>query len=113
MPNNLPAQLTSFIGREEEMREARELLSRLRLLTLTGAGGTGKTRLALHLAAEMLAELHDGAFFVDLSPLTDPALVPSAIAQALGVPPVAGRPILEALKDYLRDKELLLVVDNF
>jgi predicted ATPase/class 3 adenylate cyclase len=113
MPNNLPPQLTSFVGREEEMREAKELLSQLRLLTLTGAGGTGKTRLALRLAADMLGDFRDGAFFVDLSPLTDPALVPSAIAQALQVPPVVGRSVLDAVKDYLCDKELLLIVDNF
>jgi predicted ATPase/class 3 adenylate cyclase len=112
-PNNLPAQLTSFVGRDGEIAEVRRLLGRARLLTLTGAGGTGKTRLALRSAAEVLTEYADGAFFVDLSSLTDPALVPSVVAQALGVPEVAGRPILEALKDHLRDKELLLVVDNF
>jgi predicted ATPase/class 3 adenylate cyclase len=112
-PNNLPAQLTSFVGREEEIAEVRRLLSETRLLTLTGAGGTGKTRLALQVAAEVLTEYRDGAFFVDLSSLTDPALVPSAAAGALGVSEVAGRPILEAVKDHLRDKELLLVADNF
>jgi predicted ATPase/class 3 adenylate cyclase len=112
-PNNLPLQLTSFIGREEEMAEAMQLLSRTRLLTLTGAGGTGKTRLALQMGAELLAEFPDGAFFVDLSSLTDPALVPSAVAQVLEVPEVAGRPILEVLKDHILAKEVLLIVDNF
>src|SRR5918992_157033 len=112
-PNNLPAQLTSFVGREEEMAEVRGLLSRTRLLTLTGAGGTGKTRLALQVATEVLTEYRDGSFFVDLSTLTDPALVPSAVADALGVPEVGGRPILEAVKDHLRNKDLLLVLDNF
>ncbi|TML00430.1 MAG: adenylate/guanylate cyclase domain-containing protein [Actinobacteria bacterium] len=112
-PNNLPLQLTSFVGREEPIAEIRELLGRTRLLTLTGAGGTGKSRLALQVATEILTEYRDGSFFVDLSPVTDPALVPSAIAQALGVPEVAGRPILEAVKTHLHDQELLLVVDNF
>jgi predicted ATPase/class 3 adenylate cyclase len=112
-PNNLPAQLTSFVGREEEMAEVRGLLSRTRLLTLTGAGGTGKTRLALQVATEVLTEYRDGSFFVDLSALTDPALVPSAVADALGVPEVGGRPIIEAVEDHLRDKDLLLVLDNF
>jgi predicted ATPase/class 3 adenylate cyclase len=112
-PNNLPPQLTSFVGREDEIAEVTRLLGTTRLLTLTGAGGTGKTRLALQVAAETLTDYKDGAFFVDLSSVTDPTLVPSAVAQALRVPEVAGRPILEALQDHLRDKELLLVVDNF
>ena len=112
-PNNLPVQLTSFVGREDEIAEVRRLLGRTRLLTLTGAGGTGKTRLCLRVAAEVLTEFADGAYFADLSPLTDPALVPSVLAQALGVPEVAGRPILEAVKDHVRDKEVLLIADNF
>jgi predicted ATPase/class 3 adenylate cyclase len=112
-PNNLPAQLTSFVGREEEIAEVRELLGGTRLLTLTGPGGTGKTRLALQTAAETLTEYKDGAFFVDLSSLTDPALVPAAVAGALGVPEVAGQPILEMVKDHLRDRDLLLILDNF
>src|SRR5205823_9170598 len=97
-PNNLPPQLTSFVGREEEIREVRRLLGASRLLTLTGAGGTGKTRLALQAAAETLTDREHGAFFVDLSTVTDPALVPSAVARALGVPEVAGRPILDGVK---------------
>jgi predicted ATPase/class 3 adenylate cyclase len=112
-PNNLPAQLTSFVGREEDIAEVRDLLGRTRLLTLTGPGGTGKTRLALQVAAETLTEYRDGAFFVDLSSLTDPGLVPSAVAQALGVPEVAGRPIQETVIEHLRDRELLLIADNF
>jgi predicted ATPase/class 3 adenylate cyclase len=112
-PNNLPVQLTSFVGREGEIAEIRRLLSRTRLLTLTGAGGTGKTRLALEVAADVLPEFPDGAFFVDLSALTDPALVPSAIARAMGVAEEAGRPILQGVRDHVRDKGLLLIADNF
>jgi predicted ATPase/class 3 adenylate cyclase len=112
-PNNLPAQLTSFVGRGEEIDEVRKLLGGTRLLTLTGPGGTGKTRLALHVATEVLTEYADGAFFVDLSSVFDPTLAPSAVAGALGVPEVAGRTIMECLKDHLRDRELLLIIDNF
>ena len=112
-PSNLPLQLTSFVGREDEIAEVKRLLERARLLTLTGAGGTGKSRLALQVASELLAGFSDGAFFVELASVTDPALVPSALAKALGVPEVPGRAIPEAVQNHLRDKELLLVVDNF
>jgi predicted ATPase/class 3 adenylate cyclase len=112
-PNNLPPQLTSFVGREEEVAEVERLLDRTRLLTLTGPGGSGKSRLALRVAAELLPRYQDGACFVDLSPVTDPALVPAAVANALGVPEAAERPILDGLKDHLRHRELLQVVDNF
>jgi len=112
-PNNLPLQLTSFVGREDQIAEIQELLRQVRLLTLTGPGGTGKTRLALQVAAETVRDYTDGAFFVDLSPVKDPGLVPAAIARALGVVEVAGVPILDTLKAHLQHKELLLVVDNF
>jgi predicted ATPase/class 3 adenylate cyclase len=112
-PNNLPAQLTSFIGRDEEMDEIRRLLGGTRLLTLTGPGGTGKSRLALKVAVDTLTEYRDGAFFVDLAPVRDPELVPGVVARALGVPEIPGTPVLEVVKEYLRDRELLLVVDNF
>lgn len=112
-PNNLPLQLTSFVGREGEIAKVRALLDETRLLTLTGAGGTGKTRLSLQVAGEILTEFRDGAFFVDLSSVTDPALVPSAVAGALDVPEVPGRTILEGVKEHLVTRELLLVVDNF
>ena len=112
-PNNIPPQLTSFVGREREIAEVRSHLERTRLLTLTGAGGTGKTRLSLEVAGRVLTEYADGVFLIDLSSVTDPALVPSAVAGALGVPEVAERPILEAVKGHLSTKELLLVVDNF
>jgi hypothetical protein len=85
-PGNLPVQLTSFVGREQEIAEVRALLEQTRLLTLTGAGGTGKSRLALQVAAELLAGFRDGAFFVDLSSVTDPALVPSVVARPLPSP---------------------------
>src|SRR4051794_34177088 len=85
-PNNLPAQLTSFVGRHDEIAEVRDLLGRTRLLTLTGAGGSGKTRLALRVATETLTDYEDGACFVDLSDVVDPALVPAVVARALGVP---------------------------
>jgi predicted ATPase/class 3 adenylate cyclase len=112
-PGNLPAQLTSFVGREDETAEAVRLLGQARLLTLTGAGGTGKSRLALHVAERLRPGYRDGAFFADLSTVTDPGLVPSVLARALGVPEAPGRPVLEALCDHLRDRRLLLVVDNF
>jgi predicted ATPase/class 3 adenylate cyclase len=112
-PNNLPVELTSFVGRDEELARVTELLSRGRLLTLTGAGGTGKTRLALRLASELLSAFRDGVFFVDLSAVRDPALVPAEIAKELGVAENPGRSIVEGLEDHLRTKELLLVVDNF
>src|SRR5918995_1233595 len=112
-PNNLPLQLTSFVGREEEIAEVERLLGQSRLLTLTGPGGSGKSRLALRVAAALLPRFRDGSCFVDLSPVTDPALVPAAVANALGVPEAAGRPILDEVKEHLRHRELLQVVDNF
>jgi predicted ATPase/class 3 adenylate cyclase len=111
-PNNLPVQLTSFVGREDEVAEVGRLLQGTRLLTLTGPGGTGKTRLALEVAAETLLQYADGATFVDLSSVTDPALVPASLAAALDVQEVPGRPIIDAVEDHLRDRQLLLVVDN-
>jgi predicted ATPase/class 3 adenylate cyclase len=112
-PSNLPLQLTSFVGREEEIAEVERLLGQARLLTLTGPGGSGKTRLALQVAAALLTRFQDGACFVDLSPVTDPTLVPAAVANALGVPETAERPILDGVKEHLRHRELLQVVDNF
>jgi predicted ATPase/class 3 adenylate cyclase len=112
-PNNLPVQLTSFVGREAVIAEVERLLGQSRLLTLTGPGGSGKTRLAVQVAAELLPRFRDGAFFADLSSVTDPALVPSVVARAVGAPQVTGRPVMEAVEQHLRDKRLLLVVDNF
>lgn len=112
-PNNLPMQLTSFIGRSREIGEVKQLLSKERLLTLTGPGGSGKTRLALQVAAERIEYFHDGVFFVALAPITDPRLVASTIAQSLGITETAGRSVVDGLKDYLQRKTLLLLLDNF
>jgi predicted ATPase/class 3 adenylate cyclase len=113
-PNNLPIQLTSFVGREQELARVKEyLLDGTRLLTLTGPGGTGKTRLALQAAAETLTGFQDGAFFVDLAPVTDPEVVISKIASALGVMEQADRSLQDTLEEHLRDKDILLVLDNF
>ncbi|HEX3630841.1 MAG TPA: tetratricopeptide repeat protein [Candidatus Dormibacteraeota bacterium] len=112
-PNNLPTQMTSFIGRDDQVREAKALLGRSRLLTLTGPGGTGKTRLSLQLATDVLDQFPDGVFFVPLAAVTDPELVPSAIAQALAVQSTGTRRPIDVLLDYLHDKRTLLVLDNF
>jgi predicted ATPase/class 3 adenylate cyclase len=112
-PNNLPTQLTSFIGRDDQVREAKGLLARSRLLTLTGPGGTGKTRLSLEIAAEVLDQFSDGVYFVPLSAVHDPELVASAIAQALAISTTGSRRPIDALLDYLREKQTLLVLDNF
>jgi predicted ATPase/class 3 adenylate cyclase len=110
---NLPAERTSFVGREREMARIGELLETSRLLTLTGPGGTGKTRLALKVAAHQLGGFPDGVFLVDLSTISDPLLVTSAMAAAVGVREDPGRELLESLIDHLRERQLLLVLDNF
>ena len=112
-PNNLPTQLTTFIGRDAELDEAAGLLASTRLLTLTGPGGTGKTRLSLQLAARTAEDFPDGVFFVALEPVREPMLVAPRIAAAVGVVEGSVRPIAELLADWLRDKRLLLVLDNF
>jgi predicted ATPase/class 3 adenylate cyclase len=112
-PNNLPTQLTSFIGRDDQVREAKQLLARSRLLTLTGPGGTGKTRLSLEIAANVLDHFPDGVYFVPLSAIHDPELVPSAIAQALSISTTGQRRPIDALVDHLKEKRMLLVLDNF
>ena len=112
LPNNLPLQPTSFIGREREIAELRRLLRGTRLLTLTGAAGSGKTRLALQLAAEILEEYPEGVWVVELAALTDPALVPQSVAAAMGLRETPGRPLTETLSEALKPRKLLLVLDN-
>lgn len=112
LPNNLPIQLTSFIGREQEKAEVKRLLSTTRLLTLAGAGGAGKTRLALQVAADLVDAFSDGVWLVELASLADPALVPQAVAAALGMREQPGRTILTTLTEYLQPRHLLLVLDN-
>ena len=112
-PNNLPTQLSSFIGREGEIQEGERLLEGTRLLTLTGPGGTGKTRLSIQIAAAAAEDFPDGVFFVALAPLVDPALVPSTIASELGLTLEGQRPPIDQLADHLKEKRLLLVLDNF
>jgi predicted ATPase/class 3 adenylate cyclase/DNA-binding CsgD family transcriptional regulator len=114
-PNNLPVQPTSLIGREKEVATLLNLLQReeVRLLTLTGPGGSGKTRLGLQVAAELSDLFPDGVFFVNLAPLSDPALVVPTIAQMLGVKEAAGQPLLDSVSASLQMKELLLLLDNF
>jgi predicted ATPase/class 3 adenylate cyclase len=111
-PNNLPRQLTGFIGREREMAEVKRLLTTTCLLTLTGTGGSGKTRLALQVAADVLEGYRDGVWLAELAALSNPALVPQTVAAALGVREVPGQPMLETLLHYLQRKKLLLVLDN-
>lgn len=115
LTHNLPAQPTALIGRETEIAAVHGMLLKetVRLLTLTGPGGTGKTRLGLQVAAEVLEDFEDGVWFVPLADLTDPELVVSKIAQQFGLREGGSRPLVENLKDYLRDKHLLLVLDNF
>lgn len=112
LPNNLPEQVTSFIGREKETAEVRELLSRVRLLTLLGSGGCGKTRLSLQVAAELLEEYPDGVWFVEFAALTDPALVPQAVAKVIGVREEVGKTLTQTVVDHLKPRRVLLILDN-
>jgi predicted ATPase/class 3 adenylate cyclase/DNA-binding CsgD family transcriptional regulator len=110
--HNLPVQLTSFIGRETEMGEVRRLLADNRLVTLIGTGGAGKTRLALQVAAETLAEFPGGVWQVDLAPLSDPAVVPLAVARALGLGDAEQRSTIETITRFIEDRQALIVLDN-
>ena len=111
-PNNLPTQLSSFIGRERAMAELKSLLSTTRLLTLTGAGGSGKTRLALQVATTLLAEFEYGVWWVELASLTDPVLVPQQVASSLGLSEQPGRSLMDTLTGALQPRKPLLVLDN-
>src|SRR6516164_8267031 len=110
--NNLPIQLTSFIGRDREKTEVKTLIGAARLVTLTGSGGAGKTRLALQVAADVVERYPDGVWVAELAPIADPTLVPKTVASALNVPEQPGREMIETLVDALRPKSLLLVLDN-
>ena len=110
--HNLPIQLTSFIGRQHEITAVCRLLAAYRLVTLTGSGGTGKTRLSLQTADQVLANYPDGAWLVELAPLANPNLVPQAVTSALGLPETPGKPIIDSLVEFLRQKRLLLILDN-
>lgn len=111
-PNNLPQQLTSFVGRERELAEVTERIPRCRLLTLTGPGGIGKTRLSLQAAADVMDHFADGVHFVEFAPVSDARMVPQTLASVLGVKEEAGHPVIEALVRYARDHKLLLIFDN-
>jgi non-specific serine/threonine protein kinase len=124
-PHNLPIQLTSFIGREKEIAEIKKLLSLsspvergaggeggIRLLTLTGPGGSGKTRLALQSASGLLDDFRDGVWLIELAPLAEPSLVPQTVANTLGLKEEPGRALLATLTDHLRGKKILLILDN-
>lgn len=112
LPNNLPLQLTTFIGRDEQITKIHKLLESTRLLTLCGAGGSGKTRLGLQVAAELITEHRDGVWLADLSPLTEGELIVRGIAEALGVREEKDRDVEDVLIEHLQGKDLLVVVDN-
>ncbi len=110
--HNLPAQLTSFIGRSEQIDEVRQILATNRLVTLTGAGGVGKTRLAVEVAGPSADELDGGVWFVDLAPIADPDIVAIAAARALGLPDQPGRSTMETLQGFIGGRQMVVVLDN-
>ncbi len=112
LPNNLPAQLAGFVGRAEEIAEVAGLVKAGRLVTLTGAGGAGKTRLALQVAADLLDGWADGVWLAELAAVTDQGAVPAAVAAALRIPAQSGRPVLDTLADALGPQDALIVLDN-
>jgi predicted ATPase/class 3 adenylate cyclase/DNA-binding CsgD family transcriptional regulator len=110
--HNFPVQLTSFVGRGAQMTDLEKLLVDNRLVTLTGAGGAGKTRLAIEIAARIAPEFGDGVWYVDLAPITHPGLVPVAVARAFGLPDQPGRSTMDTLLRFVRDRQMLVVLDN-
>ncbi len=110
--HNFPTQFTSFVGRRLQVSEVRKLLAENRLVTLTGAGGVGKTRLAVEVANLLAAEQAAGVWYVDLAPITDPDLVPVTVARALGLPDQPGRSTMDTVLHFVRDRQLLVVLDN-
>jgi predicted ATPase/class 3 adenylate cyclase/DNA-binding NarL/FixJ family response regulator len=108
----LPVALTSFVGRNTELPQLRELLTRNRLVTLTGAGGAGKTRLAIEIASQLSGEFVDAVWYVDLAPITDPELVPVTVARALGLPDQPGRSTMDTLTRFVAERQMLVVLDN-
>lgn len=110
--HNLPAQLTRFVGRHAQMADLRQLITDNRLVTLTGAGGAGKTRLAVELAGQLAAEFADGVWYIDLAPITNPAAVPVTVARTLGLPDQPGRSTRELLLQFFSPKKVLLLLDN-
>ena len=111
-PNNLPRQATSFIGRENEIAEVKKLLDHTRLLTLTGAGGSGKTRLSMQVAADMLDAYPDGIWLVELAALFDPGLVPQTVAAVMGLTEQAGKTLTQSLIEHFAARRVLLMLDN-
>lgn len=112
LPNNLPLQITSFVGRDAEIAALKERLAQTRLLTLVGSGGVGKTRLALQVGADMLDQYEDGVWLCEFAPLSDPDLAPSVLAGVLGVTEVANRSLVESIVYWLKLKKALLILDN-
>jgi predicted ATPase/class 3 adenylate cyclase/DNA-binding CsgD family transcriptional regulator len=110
--HSLPLQFTSFVGRRQQLTKVRKLLAENRLVTLTGAGGAGKTRLAVEVATQLAADYADGVWYVDLAPITDPELVPITAARALGLPDQPGRSTMDTLLRFVRDRQMLMVLDN-
>ena len=109
---NIPIPLTSFVGREKELKEVADLFSKFRLVTLTGSGGVGKTRLAIQVVADVMEGFPDGVWFLDLAPLSDPALLPNTLANVLGLRDSGELPITEVLINYFRSRTALVIFDN-
>ncbi len=110
--SNLPVQLTSFVGRGAQINDVQQVLRSNRLVTLTGAGGVGKTRLAVQVAAQVAGEFGDGLWYVDLAPINDPDVVPLVLARTLGLPDQPGRPTMDTVSRFVRDRKMLLILDN-